>query len=525
MFWADRIAKEIQNTNRAKDATKERPLLVRDEKTMSGRVHIGSMRGVAIHGLVAEVLEEYGVPVAYRYELNDFDPFDSIPGYLDGKGYEEHLGKPLYKVPSPEPGYESYAKYFAEEYVGVHKKAGFTPSYYWAYEELYKAGKMDALIKIALDRKADIRRILKEVSGSEKDESWLPLSIVCENCDKMMTTRGYDWDGETVAYTCERSPDGCVPCGHSGRVSPFGATAKLFWKVEWAAKWVALGVSVEGGGKDHSTKGGARDVANHIAREVFGYESPYDIPYEFFLVGGKKMSSSKGKGSSAKDMADLFPPQLLRLILIGKDISQQIDVDPEGDSVPRMYDWYDDIAEKVREGVADDFTRLYALTQLPENQAGAGAPWQLRFSQLSFIVQMPHLNLVEEAARIKGSALTPEEEVVLNERAQYAKFWLETYAPASARYVLQEEAPTAEFSDAQKKAFSALLTFVDEERTGEEVHAFLHALKTDIPIEPKELFSGIYTLFLGRTSGPKAGWFLSVLPRDYSLAKLKQAVK
>lgn len=44
MFWADKIAKEIK---------KERgdgPLIIRDEKTMSGRVHIGSMRGVAIHG-------------------------------------------------------------------------------------------------------------------------------------------------------------------------------------------------------------------------------------------------------------------------------------------------------------------------------------------------------------------------------------------------------------------------------------------------------------------------------------------
>jgi lysyl-tRNA synthetase class 1 len=283
------------------------------------------------------------------------------------------------------------------------------------------------------------------------------------------------------------------------------------------------GVDVEGGGKDHSTKGGSRDVANHIAREVFGIVPPFDIPYEFFLIGGKKMSSSKGRGSSAKDMSDLFPPEVYRLALIGKDISQQIDVDPEGDSIPRMYDWYDDLAESVRGGVADDFTRLYALAHLPEDQAALTAPWQLRFSQLSFIVQMPHMDLLTEAARIKGSALTPEEEEKLMERANYARFWLEMYAPDSARYVLQEEAPTTAFTDAQLKAFRALETFVDEERTGEEVHAFLHALKTDIPIAPKELFSGIYELFLGRSSGPKAGWFLSVLPRDYVLNRLRKA--
>lgn len=519
MFWADRIAKEIQNTK----AASGRPLLIRDEKTLSGRVHIGSMRGVAIHGIVAEVLEEYGIPVEYRYELNDFDPFDSIPGYLNEADYREHLGKPLYTVPSPEPGFANFAEFFGAEYIGVHKKAGFTPTYYRAYADLYQAGKMDAHIKTALERVADVRRILKEVSGSVKDESWLPVSVVCENCGKMMTTRAFDFDGTTVAYACDKGPDGCVPCGHEGRVSPYGGNAKLFWKVDWAAKWITLGVDIEGGGKDHSTKGGSRDVANHIAREVFTYEPPFDIPYEFFLVGGKKMSSSKGRGSSAKDMADLFPPALLRLILIGKDINQQIDVDPEGDSVPRMYDWYDDLAERVREGIADDFTRLYALAQLPEDQAGLTSPWQLRFSQLSFIVQMPHLDLLTEAARIKGSPLSPEEETKLMERAQYARFWLEMYAPETARYVLQEEAITKEFSEAQKNSFKALLTFVDEDRSGEEVHAFLHALKTDIPIAPKELFVGIYQLFLGRDSGPKAGWFLSVLPRDYILNRLKKA--
>ena len=53
MFWADRIAKEIQETDAAKNATKDSPLIIRDEKTLSGRVHVGSMRGVAIHGLLS----------------------------------------------------------------------------------------------------------------------------------------------------------------------------------------------------------------------------------------------------------------------------------------------------------------------------------------------------------------------------------------------------------------------------------------------------------------------------------------
>ncbi|MCX6786703.1 MAG: lysine--tRNA ligase [Candidatus Kaiserbacteria bacterium] len=518
MLWADRIASEIRNTCKPRNG---KTFLVRDEKTLSGRVHVGSMRSVAVHGLVSEVLVEYGIANKFQFELNDFDDFDSIPSYLDIEKYTEHLGKPLYAVPSPEAGFANYAEYFGAEFIEVHKKAGFTPNYYRA-TELYRSGKMDSFIKIALERASDIRRILKDVSGSEKDEKWLPISVVCENCSKLKTTRAYDFDGETIGYTCDQTPYGSIACGHTGRVAPWGGAGKLFWKVDWAAKWVAQGVDIEGGGKDHSTKGGSRDVANHICREIFNTEPPFDIPYEFFLVGGKKMSSSKGHGSSAKDMCDLFPPQIFRLALIGKDIREQIDIDPSGESVPRLFDWYDELGTGVREGKADDYSRLFALCELPENRAAFIAPWQMRFREVAFIVQMPHLSLIDEATRAKGTELTEDEEAALQERAKYAKFWLTTYAPEEFKYELQKEMPEVELSGVQKKALASLADFVQgEERSGEEIHARLHEMKTEIPIQPKELFQALYRIFLNRDSGPKAGWFLAGLPRDFVLGRLK----
>lgn len=524
MFWADRIAREIEDT--VVPRTGGKPLIIRDEKTLSGRVHVGSMRGLAIHGLVSEILSERKVPHAFLWEHNDFDPFDAVPpGYLDVERFTEHLGKPLYTVPSPEPGFENYAEYFAADFEAAHRKIGMTPTYYRTFRDLYGAGKMDPYIRNALERAADIRRILKAVSGSVKDESWLPVSVVCENCGKMMTTRAYDFDGETVAYTCDKSPDDTVPCGHTGRIAPWKGGVKLFWKADWAAKWSAMDVHVEGAGKDHSTKGGSRDVANHIAREVFDREPPYDIPYEFFLIGGQKMSTSKGRGSFAKEMADLFPATVFRLLMLGKDINQQINIEPTGDSVPRLYDLYDDLAQMIREGVADDFTRLYELCQMPAERAEEGAPWQLRFGQVAFIVQMPHLDLEVEATRVKGNTLTEDEKKLLAERAEYARFWLLTYAPEQFVYKLQDRMPEGyKATDTQKKALTALRAYIEEmPRSGEELHARLHELKSEVPIEPKELFSALYTIFLGRTSGPKAGWFLSVLPRDFVLERLADA--
>src|SRR3989344_1577575 len=520
MFWADRIADHIRDTRKPRDG---KTFVIRDEKTLSGRVHVGSMRGVAIHGIISEILSEYCVPNVYRYELNDFDPFDSIPAYLPQEKFREHLGKPLHTVPSPEEGFANFAERYGAEFTDVHKKAGFRPEYYRA-TELYGSGKMDALMKTALSHVNDVRRILKEVSGSEKDETWLPVSVVCEKCGKIMTTRAFDFGGETVGYVCDKNPDEAKSCGHTGRVAPWKGKAKLFWKVDWAAKWVALGVDVEGGGKDHSTKGGSRDVANHIAREVFEYEPPFDIPYEFFNVAGQKMSSSKGRGTSAKDMSDLFPPEVFRLALIGKDIREQMDVDPSGESVPRMYDWYDELSEHVRESVDDDWARLFTLCQLLSEQAAFETPWQMRFREVAFVVQMPHLNLEREAAVAKGGGLSDKEESKLEERARYARFWLATYAPESFRYVLQETLPLVSLTDAQKKALVALADFMKEwEKSGEEVHARLHALKAEVPIAPEEFFQALYRIFLDRDSGPKAGWFLAGLPRDFVLERLAEA--
>jgi lysyl-tRNA synthetase class 1 len=520
MLWADRIAGEIRDTRTPRNGTS---FIIRDEKTLSGRVHIGSMRGVAIHGVISEVLGEYGIPREFLYELNDFDPFDSIPAYLDAEKYKEHLGKPLYSVPSPEAGFANYAEYFGDDFVSVHKKAGFAPTYYRT-TELYQSGAMDRYIKLALEKADIVRKVLKDVSGSEKEASWLPISVVCENCGKMMTTRAYDFNGETVAYACDRNPDEIQSCGHEGRIAPWEGASKLFWKVDWAAKWIAKGVDIEGGGKDHSTKGGSRDVANHIAREIFGYEPPFDIPYEFFLVGGKKMSSSKGRGSSAKEMSELFPPEALRLALIGKDIREQIDIDPSGESVPRHYDWYDELAEGVRAGNADDYSRLYALCELPENRAGFVSPWQMRFREVAFIVQMPHLSLSEEAEKTKGSSLTSEEIRALEERAEYAKFWLATYAPEEFKYVLQEAMPDVSLSEVQKKALHALAAYMESNRTGEELHLRLHEMKTELSIKPVELFQAIYRVFLNRDSGPKAGWFLAGLPHEFVTKRLNEVV-
>src|SRR3989344_4680719 len=129
MFWADRIAQDIDHAFAKASAGKERrPLVIRDEKTISGRVHVGSMRGVAIHGVVSKALTERGIQNTFKYELNDFDVFDTAQEYLP-REFEQYIGRLIKDVPSPEPSAKNFAEYFGNEFKKVITDSGWAPEF------------------------------------------------------------------------------------------------------------------------------------------------------------------------------------------------------------------------------------------------------------------------------------------------------------------------------------------------------------------------------------------------------------
>lgn len=524
MFWLDRIFGEAEKQLAPKIASGKK-LLIRDEKTASGRVHVGSMRALALHAALAERLGEAGIEHEFVYEINDFDPMDGLPVYLDQEIFGKYLGVPLCNIPSPEPEKaKNFAEYYAAEYEGAIRMAGFSPKFTRA-STLYREGKMNDTIRDALSKVDLVKKIYKELTGQDRPENWYPINVICEHCGKLSTTKVTAFDGENVAYTCyPTAVDWTQGCGHAGTISPFDGNAKLLWKLDWAAKWKVYGVDIEGGGKDHYSKGGSRDYARRISEEVFGYPEPFGVPNEFFLVGGKKMSSSKGAGSAAKDVVELLPPHIFRLALYGKDINQQINFDPAGDTIPVLYDTYDRIAEEVWSGAHDDNTRLFTYITTE--------PWLFeprflpRFSQVAFMVQMPHLDSHVEFEKVKGSPLTELDKKELRLRSEYARVWLDRAADEEYKFILQETLPEAySLTDAQRSALRAVFAYVEAHPVldGQELHTALHDLRKQSGLEAKPFFGPMYAALLHKDHGPKMGWFLSVLPREFLLDRLKAA--
>ncbi|MFH1444118.1 MAG: lysine--tRNA ligase [Candidatus Peregrinibacteria bacterium] len=529
MQWADSIVGEIEKRF-AKEISAKKPLILRDEKTLSGRVHVGSLRGIVIHGMIAQVLKEKGIDCTFLFELNDFDPMDELPAQLQNREeFRKYMGQPLFTVPSPDSkATDNYPLVFGNELKDVVSNLQL-PIEYYPLAPLYKEGKFNDVIRDALEHAAEIRAIYREVSGSQKPEDWYPLQVICEKCGKVGTTQVTGWDGKEVTYTCK--PDlvtWAKGCGHTGTVSPFDGHAKLPWKVEWPAKWKVMGVNIEGAGKDHSAAGGSRDIGRHICEEIFHYPEPLNIPYEFFNIGGKKMSASKGLGASAKEVADLLPPKILKLLMIRKQPNQPIDFDPEGVTIPQLFDEYDRLADHAfgrHEKPEPDFARIYHLTQI-DFPSKPKDLWHMRFTLVSFISQMPHLNMSAEAAKAKGSPLTKEETDDIRERVDYAQHWLDVCAPVQFRFAFVEgkdvkpkELPA--LIDGQKKAFAFILERLkDVQWEGEPIHKILHAVKEELKMPPREIFAPLYQLFFKRNDGPQMGWFLSTLPKEDVLQRI-----
>ncbi len=525
MFWADKISNEIKEIF-AKRIKEGETLVIRDEKTLSGRPHVGSLRSASLHGFLAEDLKSAGVSVSYLYEINDTDALDALPPYVSAD-FSQHLGKRLVDCPSPSGEYANYAEEFAGPYIQVLKSIGFELEFYRGSAR-YAAGEYDEAIRQALEQKDLIRQIYKAVSGSEKGEDWYPLQVICDECGKIATTVVKSFDGEKVAYECRKDAVKYTQgCGHTGYKSPFGGAGTLPWKVEWAAKWQATNTDIEGAGKDHYAAGGSRLVANRIAKEVFGIQHPFDIRHEFILIGGAKMSSSSGAGATAEAVAAMLPRHIFRYFLLHKDVMKTLNFTPDGDTLPLLFDGYDTAARQYYDAPEKfpDLARIFELTHGHEKKL----PPKLalpKFSQLVFLCQMPHLDIEQQVAEIKGSELSAAEKQELALRIKYAQKWLASLAPEQYRFELGDYSAEYELDDVEKKILADIVDFLTQnpKATGHDIHTHLHALKEELKVEPKKLFQVFYRVLLHRESGPQLGFMLAALPHEETVQTLKKAV-
>jgi len=508
MHWADKIIKEIIASGKYK------PYWVDDMKTPSGFSHVGSMLGPIIHSTLFRALKDAGHDGNYTFVINDFDPADSMSSDLKPK-YEKYMGMSLKMIPSPVPKFENMADYFSNDFINSMKSLGVEARILSSWD-MYHQGKFDGVIKKALDNADKIQEIYQKVSGSrKKEQGWLPFQVICEKCGKLGTTRVFAWDGEEVSYKCEPNMvKWAVGCGHEGKVSPFGGTGKLPWKVDWVAHWKVIGVTIEGAGKDHASAGGSYDIAMAVCKEIFDYDTPYKLPYEFILIAGRKMASSKGLGIKAHDLVKILPPSVGRFLFVKADIKSQSNFDPNGTmAIPDLFDEYDKAWEAYDKAKDEKLARTYVLSQVgkvPEKEKGFFVP---RFRDVAnYIAQgLDDEELLKKFTEIKNGKIDESELDVLEERIEYAKVWLSDYAPTEYRFEMTKKLPkeTKNISDAQKKYLAGILKIYNEGDDAKSLQISLYELTKELNVPINKAFEAIYLVFLGKTKGPRAGILLA----------------
>jgi len=501
MYWADKIAKKII------DSGKFIPYWVDDMKTPSGFAHIGSLRGPLIHSVIYRALKDAGKNPKFTFIFNDFDPTDELPPEYKEE-LKDYLGLPLKKVPSPDKNFENLADLLVDDLAKVLRQLGVEAEFVSSWK-LYHEGKFDEVIKIALDNAEKIQDIYQKISGSQKKaQGWLPLQVVCEKCGKLGTTRVFAWDGKDTSYKCE--PDlvtWAQGCGHEGKISPFGGNGKLPWKVDWPAHWKVMGVTIEGAGKDHASAGGSYDIAMELCKEVFNYSQPFKFPYEFILIGGKKMSSSKGLGMKARDILDLFPPNIARFMFVRQDYREQVNFDPNKTmAIPDLFDEYDRCYQAFITGSNEDLARTFELAQVKDVPLKKEV-YLPRFREVVQVVQMSGVDIKKYFSEKKGSDLTSEEEEILEERIKYAEKWLKNYAPEEFKYEIKTISAKAHIT-LPADFYSELLKLIDSVNSGEELEKNLYELIKKTGKPAKEVFQELYLLLMGKTHGPKLAWFI-----------------
>lgn len=521
MHWADKIAKEIISSGKFK------PYWVDDMKTPSGFAHVGSLRGPIVHSLIYRALKDARVEAKFTFVINDFDPVDELPSDLK-KSFSKYMGLPLKVAPSPEDGYKSYAEYFAQDFKNNFKDLGVEAEFLSSWD-LYHEGKFDEVIKMALDNSEKIQDIYQKISGSQKKEKgWLPFQVICENCGKLGTTRVFAWDGKEVSYKCEPNlVTWAEGCGHEGKMSPFGGTGKLPWKVDWPAHWKVIGITIEGAGKDHASAGGSYDIAMELCDKVFHYPRPYKFPYEFFLIGGKKMSSSKGLGVKAHDLVKMLPAELGRFVFTRTNYKEQIEFDPMGTmAIPDLFDEYDKCWQAYTDGSDEDLARTFVLSQI--DKVPAKNPIFLpRFRDVANYVQLPDVNLLRKFEEDKGSSLSENEKEILKEREKYAKVWLATYAPDEFREQMSDKLPgeAKRLTAEQKLYLGKIADLIGKASNPDDLQKDLFELSKKMGIKTKDAFASIYLAFIGKDHGPRAAWFLLQYPKEKVVQRLKEAIK
>jgi lysyl-tRNA synthetase class 1 len=485
-----------------------RPAIFETGYGPSGLPHIGTFQEVARTTYVRRAYELLtgGAPTRLIAFSDDMDGLRKVPDNLPGGDMlRANLGKPLTRIPDPFGKFESFAHHNNAMLRDFLDRFGFDYEFLSA-TDCYTAGRFDAtLLKILANYDAVIDVILPTL-GPERRATYAPFLPICPKTGIVLQVPliARDPVAGTVSYIDPND-------GERMTVPVTGGAVKCQWKVDWAMRWLALGVDYEMAGKDLID---SVTLSSRIVK-ILGARPPEGFNYELFLdANGEKISKSRGNGLTIEEWLTYASPESLAFYIYREPRKAK---KLSFDVIPKSVDEYYQFLANFP-------------AQPPEQQLGnpvfhihEGDPPQVELP-ISFALL---LNLVVVASSDDRDIIwgfisryvpgaSPETHPELDRLVTYAIAYQRDFiAPTLAR-----RAPT----DIEAKALAdldarlaALPADADAEAIQFEVY---EAGKVDGFDNLREWFKAVYETLLGSSQGPRMGSFIAL----YGIANTRQLI-
>lgn len=489
-------------------------ILVESGGSPSGTHHIGHMREIATADAIMLELRRRGRRAKHIYFADDLDAFRKVPVDVPAD-YDQYLGMPLCDVPSPD-GVEgkSYADFFLSQLERATAALGIEVEFVRSHLK-YRSGFFVPSIERSLECVPQAKAALETISGRKLDENWTPIQILEQGRLKNRQFVSIDQAAKTVTYI---DKDGVEQQAHYDK-----GEVKLDWRLDWPGRWWQLGVQCEPSGRDHMTKGSSYDTGVQIMKDVYEAEAPYPVAYDFINMVGdtKKMSASKGTGLDAEEGSSIMPPEVVRYFILRSPPLKRLYFDPVN-GVVQLMDVFAAFAAKTDRTESEE-QLLYICTRGIDKKTVSRVP----FSHLVASYQAALKDVdktIEVIGRTEHGDVAREDAAIIREELKFIDEWLKRRAPDDVKFDLRESVDPSEFTEQESVFFNLLaekVTQAPEDADGAWFHNAIYECKDTTGLEPKTMFAALYRLIIGKTQGPRAGWFLSILPHDWLINRLK----
>ncbi len=267
----------------------------------SGLPHIGTFNEMLRTTMVQHAFEAMSdIPTRLIEFSDDMDGLRKVPDNVPNQAMlTEHLGKPLSRIPDPFGTHESFAAHNNAMLRDFLDRFGFDYEFI-SSSSRYESGAFDKALKNVLHNNQAILDIMLPTLRKERAATYSPILPISEKNGVVLQVPVEVVDAESgmIRFTDDE--------GEVITQSVLGGKSKLQWKVDWAMRWVALGVDYEMYGKDLTDSG---TQSGKIA-QVLGGRKPEGLIYEMFLdEKGEKISKSKGNGLTLEDWLDYGPQE------------------------------------------------------------------------------------------------------------------------------------------------------------------------------------------------------------------------